>query len=245
MKTRNAAIILMLGLLLATGCSDDSVRPPDTERDTLTIAFQDGAEPVTSYFGTRDAVIKDGPAPEFYHGNFGGAFNDTLGIVYLGSDYYERRLLLRMDVSDLTGCSSVLDARLSLRIESDIADSLVLKLYEAVVPPSLPDSWVEGTGGLFEGVSWHEADGATPWKTQGGDFAYPPLDEQTVRTDTTVTFSLPGMLVLSWIRLPYTNNGVIIKARDTGGERYILVHLRESTTTAFRPRLDLVYFKSG
>ncbi len=235
----------MICLLPATGCSDDGVRPPPTEQDTLTIAFQDGAEPTTSYFGTRDAVIKDGPAPEFYHSNFGGALHDTLGIVYLGSDYYERRLLIRMDVSDLKGCSSVLDARLSLRIESDLADSLVLKLYEAVVPPSLPGSWVEGTGGLFAGVSWYEADGATPWNTPGGDFSYLPLDEQTVRADTTVTFSLPGMLVLNWIRLPYTNNGVIIKARRAGGERYLLVHLRESTTAAYRPRLDLVYFKSG
>jgi hypothetical protein len=246
MKPYSTIIAFMLGLLFTAGCSDENriIPPPDSEPDTLEITFQDGVHPTGSYFGTRDAVLKDGPIPELIFGNFGAATDETLGVVYIGSGYYERRLLLRMDLSGLAGCSAVIDARLSLRIESDLTDSLVLDVYGAAVPAPVP-SWIEGTGGMNEGVSWYAADGATVWSNPGGDFVYPLLDEQTVRADSVVAFSLPGALVLNWIRNPSTNHGVLIKARDTDGERYVLVHLRESGTGAFRPKLELLYFKSG
>jgi len=247
MKTGNALIACLLGMLLAAGCGDDSGLPPPQypDRDTLEVAFQDGVHPYETYFGTRDAVIKDGPSPAFINGNFGAEPRDTLGVVRAGSGYYERRLLVRMDLSGLSGCSAVIDARLSLRIESDLADPLVLEVYEVEVPPANPASWTEGTGELFAGVSWSTVDGTAPWVTAGGDYAIAMLDAQTVHADTAVTFALPGPLVLAWIKEPSTNHGVIIRARDTGDERYVLVHLRESSIAADRPKLELLYLKSG
>jgi hypothetical protein len=242
---RHALITCALVLLVAAGCGDDSgpLPPQNSERDTLEATFQDGVHPDGAYFGTRDAVIKNGPAAELVNGNFGTAVLDTLGIVFTGSDYYERRLLVRMDLSGLSGCSAVLDARLSISIESELADSFVLEAYELAVPQIIPGSWKEGTGGLFAGVSWWTADGATPWLTPGGDIPPAPLDEQTVRADSAVTFSLPGSLVLGWIREPSSNHGVLIRAR--GGERFVLARLRESTAAAERPMLRILYFKSG
>lgn len=247
MKTGNALITFLFGMLLAAGCGDDGGFPPsqDSDRDTLEIAFQDGTHPYDTYFGTRDAVIKNGPVPGLINGNFGAEPIDTVGIVHAGAGYYERRLLVRMDLSGFSGCSAVIDARLSLRIESDITDSLVLEMYEVVVPPAIPGSWAEGTGDLFAGVSWCTVDGAAPWTTPGGDFPDVVLDAQTVRDDSTVTFSLPGGLVLSWVQKSSTNHGIIIRARDNAGERFVLVHLRESSTPAYRPKLELLYFKSG
>jgi hypothetical protein len=245
MKRYGAVFICAIGISIAAGCGEDQVLPPVTQRDTLRVAFQDGLLPGDSYFGTRDAVIKDGPTEAFLDGNFGTSPIDTLGIVLLGSGLFERRLLLRMDLSGLTGCSAILDARLTLRIEPHVADSLVLELYGAEVPPSLAGSWIEGNGYIDEGVSWRTADGATAWTTPGGDFSSPPLDVRTVRADTAVTFELPGSVVLSWIRLPYTNNGVLIRCRYTGTERYLLVKLREWGTAEYRPKLELAYFKSG
>lgn len=244
---RGAVIACALGLLITAGCGEDSGLPPpqNSERDTLEVTFQDGVDPYGAYFGTRDAVIKNGPKPEFIDGNFGAVALDTLGTVFTGSDYYERRLLVRMDLSDLSGCSAVLDARLTLRIESQLVDSLVLEAYEVEVPQVIPGSWKEGTGGLFEGVSWRAADGVTPWLTPGGDIPYAPVDEQTVRADSVVTFSLPGALVLRWIRNPSSNHGVLIKASYTTGERFVLAYLRESNTAADRPMLEILYFKSG
>lgn len=242
-----AVIACALGLLIATGCSEDNGFPPsqNSQRDTLEITFQDGVHPYETYFGTRDAVIKDGPKPEFVEGNFGAAVLDTLGTVYTGSDYYERRLLVRMDLSGLSGCSAVLDARLTLRIESQLADSLVLEAYEVEVPQVIPGSWEEGPGGRLEGVSWLTADGAKDWLMPGGDILYPPVDTQTVRADSVITFSLPGGLVLRWFREPSSNHGVLIKAAGTADERFVLVHSRESNTVAYRPRLEILYFKSG
>jgi hypothetical protein len=241
------SIACALGLLIVVGCGEDNGFPPsqNSQRDTLEITFQDGIHPYGTYFGTRDAVIKDGPKPEFVFGNFGAAVLDTLGTVYAGNDYYERRLLVRMDLSDLSGCAAVLDARLTLHIESQLVDSLVLEAYEVEVPPVIPGSWEEGTGGLYGGVSWNAADGAVPWSTPGGDVAYPPVDTQTVRADSVVTFSLPGGLVLRWIHAPLSNHGVLIKAAGTSGERFVLVHSRESRTPTYRPRLEILYFKSG
>ena len=156
----------------------------------------------------------------------------------------ERRLLVRMDLSGLSGCSAVIDARLSLRIESIAADSLVLEVFEVDVPDAYP-GWAEGTGGLSAGVSWLTVDGAAPWTTEGGDYVIAALDTQTVRADSVVTFALPGWLVLGWIQQPSSNDGVIVKAADASREHFALMHLRESGDPALRPRLDLLYFKSG
>lgn len=240
-------IACVLGLLVAAGCADDTgfTPPQNPEWDTLQITFQDGLHPYGTYLGTRDAVIKNGPTPELVEENFGAAALDTLGFVYTGDDYYQRRLLVRMNLTGLGGCWAVLDARLTLRVESAHVDSLVLEAYEVTVPDVVPGSWKEGTGGRLTGVTWLTADGAKDWLEAGGDIVYPPVDTQTVRADSSVTFSLPGALVLRWIRDPSSNHGVLIKAAGVTGERFLLVHERESTTAALRPRLEIVYFESG
>jgi hypothetical protein len=229
---------------VAAGCSNnDQVVNPPFHLDTLTVAFQDGVSPSTSYSGTRDAVLKDGPTIALSNGNFGFVPVDTIGVVQLGYGLYERRLILRMDLSQITGCSKVIEATLSIHVAPPGPDSLTLEAYRVLRPAG--NSWVEGIGGLAAGVSWATVDGAEPWTTPGGDYDPTPLDLRTIATDSVFTFSLPPALVLTWIKQPLTNHGVIIASGDAATPRFTTVFLRESAAARLRPRMQIVYIKGG
>ena len=168
-----------------------------------------------------------------------------VGSVQLPDALYERRYIIKMDLSYAAGCLRVLEARLILRIDQGTAGALTLNAHEVDVPALIIGSWPEGSGALASGVSWHAVDGVTPWDTEGGDYLPEILDHVTVDADTTAVLSLPTDLVYGWIVRPATNHGLIIRASGTVGESYRLVHTRESAVPAYRPRLELEYLKSG
>jgi len=243
-----AAASLTLALAITAGCSSQSSRLTDTnppQGDTVRIAFQDGISPAPAYNGTRDALLKDGPIWEIRNGNFGTIASDTLGSVELPDTPYERRYIIKMDLSYVVGCLRVLEARLILRIDQGTTGALTLNAHEVVVPALITGSWPEGSGTLASGVSWHAVDGVTPWDTEGGDYLPEILDYVTVGTDTVATLSLPTDLVHEWIVQPASNHGLIIRASGTVDESYRLVHTREAAVPAYRPRLELEYLKSG
>lgn len=234
----------LAGLLLA-GCGRDEgviKLPPYEPPDTLTTVFRDGISPDSLYDGTRDAVLKDGPTAEIVYGNSGDAETDTFGTVLLGDYYYERRLVLRMDLSGITDCAKVTAVRLTLRLEREDKAPLTMYVYRIVLPEWMPSSWVEGAG---TGVSWVTMDGTAPWVSEGGDYENILLDTRTVSSDTSVTFALPGSLALNWIQEPGDNHGVIIMSPVKWEESFTLVHMRESAAPEKRPRLEVKYIENG
>jgi hypothetical protein len=240
-------LILMLLLAPLWACCEENriIRPEPQQGDTLTVIFRDGESPEPAYSGTRDAILKDGNDFETTNGNFGHVKNDTIGSVYLADNLYERRLIIRFDISQITSCAWVYSADLSIGIEAGAHGAIVLEAYEVVVPDVLPGSWIEGSGIMGEGVSFHSADGVAPWSNPGGDFVPILLDEATVSSDSVVTFSLPGALALHWIRYPDENHGIIIRGRYTAEERYGIVHTRESDDPDRRPSLRIEYLQGG
>jgi hypothetical protein len=234
-------------VFLTAGCSSDEgiVSLPPGTGDTVIVSFRDGLAPYPGYIGTRDAVLKDGPLGTLRNGNFGNVGSDTLGSVFLAQSYYERRMILRFDLSPVTGCLSVLDAKVSVHVESDCRDQIIVEAYEVVLPPGYSESWPEGTGGIGGGITWLTIDGAAPWNNPGGDFEPGPLDETTVQCDLVVTLTLPNDLVFGWIESPQDNHGIIIRTRPTTIESFRLLHLRESTDVDLRPMLSLKYLKRG
>lgn len=238
-------IISLGAILLAViaGCGSDETSAPPFEIDTLTVVLQDGVSPGPGYAGTADAVIKNGPAVSLSNGNFGAAAADTLGVVELGYALYERRLVIRWDLASITGCSQVLDATISLRVEPLDADTLTLFAYRVLRPSG--NSWIEGIGGLAAGVSWTTVDGAEPWVEAGGDVDPTPLDTESIAGDSVVTFSLPRALVLTWIKQPLANHGVVIASAEPTAMLFTTVHMRESSLSALRPRMRIVYIKGG
>jgi len=225
------------------GCTDNNTGPPGSS-DTLTVIFRDGAEPLPSYTGTRDAVIRDGPSLAMRTRNDGTAPLDTLGIVSIGAGLYERRMLLRFDLTSITDCGSVTGAMLKISVEPEDTNRTVwLDAWEATVPATYPGSWVEGF--LHEGVSWLYVDeGVSPWTEPGGDHLG-LMDSRPVKTDTTVIFELDAARVETWIKVPSSNDGLLLIPRTGGQEAFLHVFMRESAAVGLRPELTVRYLKGG
>jgi hypothetical protein len=240
---RRILLVSAVSLCLAAfaGCGGDETAPPPGS-DTIRVAFQDGVSPSASYHGTADAVLKDDPDAAAANVNFGTAPSDTLGAVLLSTAFYERRFIVRMDISSITDCSAVVSARLSIRVTPPAPDSITLEAH--LVNPSTYQ-WTEGFGGSANGVSWETIDGAVPWAPAGGNFYSSVIDERTVSRDSVVTFALSPALVMEWIQKPSSNHGVIIKTTDVSRARYAIVYQRESSGADRRPRLEIAYLPGG
>jgi hypothetical protein len=243
--TRGILLVPMISLCLAAlaGCGNDETAPTPGSSDTIRVAFQDGVSPSASYSGTTDAVLKDDPDAAVANANFGTASSDTLGSVLLSTAFYERRLIIRMNISSITSCSAVVSARLSIHVAPPAPDSLTLEAH--LVNMVSWKQWIEGSGGTATGVSWSTIDGSVPWQVWGGDFYTSPIDEQTVSGDSVVTFSLSPKLVLEWIQHPSSNHGMIIKTADVSRARSTTVFEREFVGGARRPRLEIAYLPGG
>lgn len=243
---RRSAAACCAALLAAVlgGCADnDTVYPDGTAAETVRVAFRDGALPTLAYNGTRDAVIKDGPTIDFRNGCFGTEDADTIGAAVLGGSTYERRLLVKMDLSSITDCGSVVAASLSIRIEAPPADSLAIEMLRITRPSYSP--WVEGTTGAATGVSWTTVDGAEPWLIEGGDTDGIVLARARIAGDTTVVLRIPPAVAESWIDAPAGNNGLVLRAAYPGLARSGRVRSRESAAAADRPRMDIAYLRGG
>lgn len=232
-----------LCLAIFAGCAGDDELAPSPNSDTIRAAFQDGVSPSASYRGTKDAVLKDDPDPATANVNFGSVPSDTLGSVLLSTAFNERRLIVSMDISSITDCSAVVSARLSIHVTPPAPDSITLEAHLVNLPPY--KQWAEGLGGLQNGVSWSTIDGAVPWTYDGGDYYLSVIDEQTVSSDSVVTFSLSPALVMEWIQTPSLNHGIVIKTTDVSRSRYAIVFEREFGASARRPRLEIAYLPGG
>ncbi|MFO7916015.1 MAG: hypothetical protein R6U43_10050 [Candidatus Krumholzibacteriales bacterium] len=247
MTWRNIIISSIALALAISGCGEDSSTGiPGEEPDTMVTTFRDGVSPFPSYRGTRDAVIKDAPAEALWNLNWGGMESDTIGSIQIESGRYQRRLLVRMDISEISACQEVLNAELTLHINPVMSDSVIFRVFRAVVPENVPDHWTEGEdqGQNKTGVSWQYATVATPWDNEGGDYLTPYLDSVYIGGDSTVTFSLPPSMVEDWIKNPLYNDGVLIKSDYLSGG-YKIVYMRENSRPDLRPELRISYLGFG
>jgi hypothetical protein len=231
------------------GCGDnDTITFPGVDGTPVLVSFQDGVDPDSSYSGTRDAFLKEGLYPNSE--NYGHMNSDTVGSLELvPGRYFERRFIVRMDLTSITDCAYVTGAILHLHVSPVIsfpADTMTFESYEVTVPEVLTGSWPEGTGGTEGGVSWSYVDGDVRWDQEGGDIAPAPFDSATVAADDSViSFPVPNALVLRWISEPETNHGVVIKPAVSQGVHARIFHTRESSEPVDRPRLEIEYLRGG
>ena len=228
-------------LLSGTGCDDNTSSPGDS--DTITVVFRDGAFPLPSYTGTRDAVIKDGPGYAEQSRNYGTRAVDTLGIIDIGGSLYERRMLAKFDLTSITDCGTLTGAVLTISVTpADTNDTVWLDAYEVTVPATYPRSWVEGF--LDEGVSWLTVDGDFTWTAAGGD-VLGLMASTAVKADTVVTFELDVATVEKWVKMPWKNHGVLLRPRTSGAAAFLYAYMRETPAAALRPELHIEYIKGG
>ncbi len=237
----SGAVWLLFALSGCSGDGDSIFFDPSSRLEK--IVFQDGIFPGSAYSGTRDAFLKEGNPSNNY--NFGTTPQDTIGHLYLTDSYFERRFIIRFDLSEITDCGDVLSSELQLHFSSMSPDTFTLQAYQATVPEILGASWLEGTGSIFGGVSWLTADATINWDTEGGDLVGPPVETVAVSIDTLISFVLPNSLVLGWIEHPETNHGVIIRLSDTLSQAFLILHTRESLVLDERPLLMIEYLKGG
>ena len=238
---RTSTLTLLLLGFFALGCSESSPYEPPA---LIEVEFQDGVLPHPAYAGTRDAIMKDSDVSDISNGNFGPEPHDTLGLVEAGGEFFERRLIIRMDISETSGCAAVHEATITLTITPVTGDTLILETYEAL-EPARREGWDEGTGGVGGGVSWLTYDGSNTWDVPGGSIGAVPVSTDTVAADSLVTIAVPNDLAFRWIKEPWTNHGLIIKSVTTQRETFRIVHMRESASPASRPRFVLSYEKGG
>ncbi len=241
MKTRTRIILfaaVAAVVLAGIGCSSNTGPPGDS--DTTTVIFRDGAEPLPSYLGTRDAVIRDGASWTMRESNNGTASLDTLGVAEIGGSLYERRLLVRFDLTSITDCGSVASAHMTLHFEpEDTNRTIWLDAWEATVPATYTGSWEEGY--LGEGVSWlYVDDGVSQWTAEGGDHL-DLMDSKEIKADTSVTFELDPARVENWIKIPPRNHGVLLTPRTGGEAAFLHVYMRETAAVGLRPELIVRY----
>ncbi len=238
---------LVAAALLAAafaGCADnDTVFPPGPVPDTVTVAFRDGASPDAGYNGTRDALLKDGPTNDFRNRCYGTTPRDTIGAVSLAGALYERRLVIKMDLSSITDCAAVVSATLVVALEEAFPDSITLAAHRISRPSYSP--WIEGQNGLQTGVSWLTVDGAEAWYQEGGDIDAQPFALARISGDTAAAFSVPPALARAWIANPASNHGVLIRSAAPFAGRFALVSLRGTPDEEKRPRFELVYLRGG
>lgn len=239
------ATMIAASLCILPSCSeDDSSMFFDPSSRLQNMAFQDGIAPDSSYSGTRDAFLKEGSP--FSNVNFGTVPQDTIGHLYLTDRLYERRFIVRFDLTAISDCGEVLSAELELHFGPISADTLEIQAYEVTVPEILVTSWPEGIGGEFGGVSWLYADeGSVEWNAEGGDIIGPPIASTAVAADTVISFTLPNALVLDWIKKPAENHGVVVRLAGTLSQEFLVLHTRESLVLHARPKLAVEYLKGG
>lgn len=237
--------IAILGLTVAViaSCANDEITYPTGSRDTSTVIFKDGLSPYQGYDGTRDAIIKNGPGNDFRNRCYGTEPMDTLGFSFLAGSFYERRLVVEMDLSIISDCAEVLSAVLSISVNGAGIDTITLAAHRILRPTY--SSWVEGRNGLQTGVSWLTVDGAESWYSEGGDFDSAALDVCRIAGDTVVSFSLPAWLVRTWISSPESNHGILVRCIDPPSSRFAIAYLRETPLESRRPQLKLVYIRSS
>jgi hypothetical protein len=236
--------VFAIAAAVASGCADsDIVYPPGSPPETVIVAFRDGVSPSFAYNGTRDAFLKNGPTNDFRNRCYGNVPYDTIGAVPLAGALYERRLVIKMDVSAISDCGTVISTTLSLAFEDAPPDSITLTAHR-ILRPSY-STWIEGLNGLQEGVSWLTIDGAEAWYEEGGDIEGEPFARARIAGDTVIAFAVPPVLVRGWIADPAATHGVLIRSAHPSFGRFTCAHLRETPVDDDRPRLEIKYLRSG
>jgi hypothetical protein len=228
-QVASGAVLLALGAIAASvGCSgaesEEALGEARLEAVTpVTVTFQNGALPTSSYAGTDDATIRQSSPTT----NAGSASTcEADGDDGSGAD---KSCLLRWSLSGIPAGSLVQSASITLRVTDSSSNSY--GVYAIVRP------WVESQ------TTWERADSATLWATAG---AMGPSDRGaqlgsiTGSTgDRSVTLNAAGIsLVQSWVD-GGTNAGIIIAS--TSSTNGIDFASSEASTVARRPRLTITY----
>lgn len=225
MSARKIAAVSGLGMIL--GCTLEASGPTELRGEPVTVSFQDGVAPSSSYTGTRDTMLEQN-APKSAHGGDGSlsVSGDTPG----GSGK-DDVALLRWDLSATIPADAVVSAASITLAVSDKA-SQSYELHEVLRP------WTESQ------ATWNVAASGAPWASAGGkgagDRGVLVLGSITAAATGSYTIDLNAggvAVVQRWVHDPVSNLGVFVA--DGNNDNRLEFRASEYGTKSARPRLTV------
>jgi len=231
-----AAIVLVI-----SSCSGKGNSGPSGADGGYVLTFQTGVQPYTSYAGTTDTRIANGP---YINSNFGATQNVITGSTSYPMKY---RYLVRFDLSGvIPSTATVSKAYLTLYTGITIYGNFTLSAYR------LTSSWDQGTALVYtdpaDGATWNNKTTSAAWGTPGGDFNASAVSDAVTPAagfEQPFTLELDASMVQSWLSSPANNYGVILigSQESAAVDNYTTVYTAEFPTDPLkRPKLT-VYLK--
>ncbi|MFA5687713.1 MAG: DNRLRE domain-containing protein [Kiritimatiellales bacterium] len=197
----------------------------------------------SAYSGTRDTYINISNSR-----NYGGITSFAYGLT--GSFY----ALLRFDLSSLTHLASKITIHsASIELVPRAGSGRGEIDFGVYALNSVHAGWVEGTGEggaadlvlgatcgthfLYDTVKWS---GGGVFSTADYDFSNPLYTGRSSLTSNNI-ITLPPDIVLSWIKTPANNAGIVFVANDTTDALYTQVFSSRYSTVTHRPKLVINY----
>ena len=149
------------------------------------------------------------------------------------------RMLLEFDLSGVTSSAKIVNANLTLYLDSEGTGTNPISLYR------INNSWTEGTGTgqiTNDGVTWNNRTENNAWDVPGGDFDSRVWATTDVTTaETYYTWDITE-LVQSWINGTYPNYGIVLYGVNGHGQWHF--PSSENTNATIRPQLNITYNES-
>lgn len=192
----------------------------------LSMSFQEGALPDSSYTGAEDNRIWSGA---------NAAVNYSTN-VYLQLGYSAaseaKRALIRFDISAIPYNATIQKATLTMFCDGVYTGSTAFALYKVIT-----HTWVENQS------TWNNYATASAWTTAGGNYDATALGAD-VRTGTVNAFyswDISKAAVQDWLTTPANNRGMIMKSSNEATQNESSFYSAKSATIMSRPKLTVYY----
>ena len=188
----------------------------------ITVSFQNGALPTSSYSGTVDSTIRQASAST----NYGSS--STCEADGDDGNGVDKSCLIRWQLTGIPAGSTVQSARITLRVVDSSSNTYAL--YGVLRAWNQPQ------------VTWQNAANGSPWATAGALAATdrgPTIGSVTGSGTKTIQLNASGVaLVQSWVN-GATNGGIVVASTsNTDGIDFLS---SEGSPASQRPRLDITY----
>lgn len=228
MKKLNVIALVLSLCFVLVSCKGDTGpqgAAGDPSNGMMSISFQQGAQPYTSYAGCTDTYISSNSPTTNY--------NTNTNILAGQSSLSKYRTLIKFNITALVPSNAVVKAA-------------YLSLNNSFCSPSIqPIAAYKVTQFWDTLVTWNTYNGSNSWTTVGGDYSATPVSNivSIGGNSSDVVLKLDNAMVQDWLTNSLTNYGVIIIGQNENTTSYGVYYNNSSdaTNVDVYPRLTIYY----